>query len=748
MIGGSSFTAALLPADVAVSADHADTRFRLSAARPEIVARTGRLPKLAAIDADIVLLTAPAGYGKTALVAEWAQADERPVVGISVAEPDAGADVLAAALVRALVSLRPRRREFRLARELGVGASSVLLSLLEQAWDPFVLVIDDVHQLRSAESSTVIHAVAEHLPTGSQLVLAGRQTSQLQLARLRATHALCELDSSVLALTPDESRALLERCDLELASDAIELLTAQAEGWPAALFLATLSLRDQPDPHQAALDFTGNRFIEEYIHEEIFRGVPYPLVEFLRRTSVLESLSAPLCDAVSEQVGSAELLATAAAAHLMVSSVDDRHDWYRLHPLVRQLLEDDLRHRDPELHSAAHVRASDWYEEHGDYPLAVSHALGAGDSSRARDLIWKALPTIATGDQPTTLSHWLGSFRHEALVGESTLALAVAMSMLAIGDLAHVQWWLSVAAEGDRHEVLPGGERFDALFALANALVADDGLRAMREHAQFACRHLPTSSPFHFIARAHETWAEHLAGDRTAPAKWDALVQRSATRMPGAEAAGEAVFALAAIEGGDWPEAETRIARARSIAREHPTLDEKPSQALRFAVSALCRAHESSDPMVDWRRGRALLEGVDGAWPWVAILTRSALIRTSLLVGDVKVARELAPELSTSFDSMSGWDELRPRVESVCALVDRVHASAAGMVTPLTAAELRVLRLLPSHLSLGQIAGELFVTRNTIKSQVLAVYRKLEVSSRDEAVARARDLYLVEDPAR
>ena len=236
----------------------------------------------------------------------------------------------------------------------------------------------------------------------------------------------------------------------------------------------------------------------------------------------------------------------------------------------------------------------------------------------------------------------------------------------------------------------------------------------------------------------------YLEGDRSAPAKWDALVQVSAARMPQAEAGGEALFALAAIENGDWVDAEARIARARSIVREHPFLEEKPGQAITFAVSALCQAHAAADATIDGHRARELLARIKGFEPWDAIVTRCALVRVSLLLGDLGTARTLAAEASALLDTMPGWDELRPRVALVYELIDRAQAASTGMAVPLTSAELRVLRLLPSHLSLGQIAGELFVTRNTIKSQVLAVYRKLEVSSRDEAVEQARRFGLIE----
>ena len=319
------------------------------------------------------------------------------------------------------------------------------------------------------------------------------------------------------------------------------------------------------DPWRSADEFSGsNRFIAEYLREEILEGLPDHLLEFLRRVSVLERMSGPLCDALLGQVGSAGTLEDLAASNLMVFRVDEHDEWYRLHQLLREMLSDDLRRRDPELHSALHLRASVWWEERGEYDAAVKHSIAGGDRSRARDLIWKAIPSFAAGDQPSTLSRWLESFDHSELIGDATLALAVAGCRLANGDASEVEWWITVARESDGSKLLPSGERRDAILALFEAMVATDGLHDMREKAELACHLLPTSSPFHFLACMHEAWALHLQGDYSdARSKWDALVRRSPAPIPQGEAAGEAFFALAAADDDNWADAEARIARAR-----------------------------------------------------------------------------------------------------------------------------------------------------------------------------------------
>jgi LuxR family maltose regulon positive regulatory protein len=724
-----------------------DTRFGVGAVRAGTVRRVGRLPKLSEIDSTVVVLSAPAGYGKTTLIAEWEEIDERPFVCVTASEPDTTGPRLLDSVVQALTTIGAiDPLPFAAAREGNIDALLALLAVSEPSSRSFVLVLDDVHHLSGRDSDTAVHALIDHLPPGSQLVIAGRRCSQFHLGRLRAARELVELGAAALALRDDESAALLHACGVDLSEEAVTTLVEHTEGWPAGLYLASISLEQSDDPVDAAIAFSGHdRFVGEYLRDEVSQDLPDDVREFVEQTSVLERLSGPLCDAVVGRAGSAGVLQHLVASNLMVLPLDAHDDWCRLHRLLREMLSGDLRRRDPALHSALHLRASVWWEEREEYDAAVRHAFEGGDTSRARDLIWKALRSFVVGDQASTLSQWLELFDQSALVADPTLALAVAGYRLANGDPAEVEWWIAVAQESDGSDYLPGGERRDAMLALLNAMVAKDGLHDMREQAGFASRLLPMSSPYRFIACMHEAWALHLQGDHSdARSRWDSLVRKSAARVPQAEAAGEAFFALAAIDDGDWVDAQARIARARLIVRDDPILQGKPAEVLVLAVSAFCHAHASSDATIDFDRARELLPRLIGFEPWAEIVTRCALIRASILVGDLGSARALAAEASGLMDRLSGWDELRPGVASVCAMVDSTVSSPTGGAGSLTSAELRVLRHLPTRLSLGEIAAELFVSRNTVKTQTVAVYRKLDVSSRTEAIDRARELGLVE----
>ena len=185
---------------------------------------------------------APAGYGKTTLIEEWAELDRRPFVYVALTEGEYRSHTLAATVARALATLKSTdHRQLRLARDHDISA--LLVSALERPRAAFVLVLDDAHQLSSADSDVVAQTLAEHMPRGSQLVLAARRRSQLHLARLRANHRLFELDAAALALRDNESATLLRSCGAEFSREEITALTERTEGWPVGLYLATLSLR-------------------------------------------------------------------------------------------------------------------------------------------------------------------------------------------------------------------------------------------------------------------------------------------------------------------------------------------------------------------------------------------------------------------------------------------------------------------------------------------------------------------------
>jgi LuxR family maltose regulon positive regulatory protein len=729
-----------------------DTQLRSAEFSAGMVRRVGRLGMLADRDARVVVVSAPAGYGKTTLLAEWAEVDDRPYAWVSVTERENAVLSLVGYIVRALEAIEPiNAHDMSALARIDADINTTLLPslgvVLERRAQPFVLALDDVHLLKSDDTKRALSALVAHMPVASQLVLSGRDRSPIGLGRLRAASRVSELGAEALALQDDEARTLLSATELDIGDKDIDTIIQRAEGWPAGLYLATLSLQSRRNPVDTVCKFSGtDRFVGEYLRDELLRSLPEETVQFMLQTSVLERLSGAVCDALVGRTDSGAVLEALAASNMMVTPLDAHAEWYRYHHLLRDLLVDELRRRAPRLEAELHLKASFWYEGAGDEDAAIRHACVSGNLERARDLLWGALPVFIATGRSSFVGQWLAFFDEAALFADPTLGLAVAASKLAAGDPGEVAWWTAVAEAAGGSEHLPDGESRAAFVSLLHAFVADSGLADMRENVGRACRLFRPTSQWRFLAGVFEAGGLLLQGDKAAAFfEFDELVRSSAVRMPPAEAGGQALFALAAIDEGAWGPAAPRVERARQLVRDLG-LEDKPSQALTFAVSAFAYLHVGATGAArrEWNRARMLLTHMAGIQPWVAVLTRCTLARVSIAQGDVAAAHTIVAEAEGILDTTPGWEALRPRVAQVQTAMANCGMPLTASASPLTTAELRVLRYLPTHLLLEDIAAELYVSRNTVKTHALSIYRKLGVSSRGSAVKRARDSGLLE----
>jgi LuxR family maltose regulon positive regulatory protein len=270
-----------------------------------LVARARLVRRLMGVrDVPVVLLVAPAGYGKTTTLLEWAQHDERPFAWVALGPSDDDADHLRASLARAIDPLTSRDRDF-------------------------VLVLDDVQHLTSKAALDVLAGLVDHPPAGAHVALASRCEPPLALGRMRAHREVFELTSRDFIMTRGEAGALLELAGVSLAATDVDTLVRQTEGWPAGLYLAAVSLRDQPDPPAAVARFGGDdRIVSDYVTDALLAGLPAEQIAFLQRTSVLDRLSGPLCDAVLAQSGSGPILRDLARANALVVRLDRSDEWY------------------------------------------------------------------------------------------------------------------------------------------------------------------------------------------------------------------------------------------------------------------------------------------------------------------------------------------------------------------------------------------------------------------------------------
>ena len=362
------------------------------AARRGIVARTPLLDRLvAAASSAVVSVVAPAGYGKTTFLAQWAESKEPRVGWVSVDDRDNDPVVLLSYIAVALDRIEAiDPRVFRALSSSGAGPEGPrwLVAAMARMRRPGALVIDNLEVVTNPESLDAVAALALGLPMGWQLAIGSRATLPLPTPRLRAQGGIVEVGADGLAMDKAEAQSLLIGAGVELAESDLDVLVERTEGWPAGLYLAALAINAGGAHVDVAHTFTGDdRFMGDYLRTEFLDRVSRADVSFLVRTSILERLSGPLCDVTVGRKGSGHILDRLERNNLLVTPLDHRGEWYRYHHLFRELLHAELRHREPEIIPALHVRAAEWYEANGFPEAAIEHAQAAGDADTVARLV-------------------------------------------------------------------------------------------------------------------------------------------------------------------------------------------------------------------------------------------------------------------------------------------------------------------------------------------------------------------------
>ena len=714
-------------------------------------------------EASAILLAAPAGYGKTTLLSDWAQREKRPVAWLTLTALDNDPEVLLERVAFALTQLAaPRPPAGSDAGDDGHEPRGIDLARLPAALRPQaatlnalgcrrLLVLDDVHSLRSPDA---IRILAELIGAGCaqlQVAIASRAEPVLGLGRLRASGQLLQLGPDELEMTADEARRLLAAAGLEVDEPDLLALVDYTEGWAAGLFLAAVLLRSRPDAGAGAVEtIRGAAEIDEYVREEVLAPLPAGQRTFLTRTSVLPCLTAGLCDAVLETHRSGELMLAVASRSLMVTPQHGSPGSYRCHAMVRDVLRRGLERREPAEVAALHARASAWLAEHEDLDGAIDHAVAARDTQRAGVLIWsQAARFISNLDG--RLAAWLADLGEELIAQSPALSLAAAFEALAAGDaVACERWGLRTAAAAKLAGEGPAAPVDDASLragvCLTRAAGAPRGIPEMAAEAAAASELLEEGSLMRPLACLLHGVASQLLGEtKHGRAALEEAVHGSSEPTVRVEVLGLAELALADTADGEWETAADRIARAREVLEELE-LERDPTFAIVYAVAALVAGEQGrgDDAKRDLATAGRLVAELGHYMGWYEVQVRTVMARACVRLADVSRARALLAEASR-------WARRTHRVESlVVALdtawgeVDDMCAAAADGPGLLTIAELRILRFLPSHLSFREIGERLHVSGNTVKTQAHAVYTKLGAGSRSEAVAKAAEIGLID----
>jgi LuxR family maltose regulon positive regulatory protein len=504
----------------------------------------------------------------------------------------------------------------------------------------------------------------------------------------------------------------------------------RTEGWPAALYLAALALADEPG---AVEDFTGaDRLVSDFLREEVLAELTDDQRAFLRRSSPLAHATGPLCDAVLDVQGSGETLRELAATGLPIEPLDREDTAFRYHPLLAAMLRAELLRVEPERAPVLHRRAADWHEREGDAEQALRHAVAGRDAQRAARLLWALVPRyLQTGDG-AALDEWLRAFGEGDLAAHPALALTAAAHHLAQGRRDQAERCTDAAAAAV-DDVEAGG--MVAAIVLLRACIARDGVARMGEDAARAARLAPADGAAQAPARLLMGVAHHLEGDRPAARMLLEDAAESAIGAPVVAALAHAQLALLAAEADDWDGAAQHADEAH--ARLEPNAAPATARTLVLTVSALVAAYQGD--LTRARReaadGQRLLTSLTGHAPWFVTQVLVWLARAKIRLSDGPAARMLLARAARAQGQVPDAPVLAEWLHDGWERADAFAASATGDGPMLTNAELRVLRLLPSHLSFREIGERLHVSTNTVKTQALSVYRKLDVTSRSQAVS-------------
>jgi LuxR family maltose regulon positive regulatory protein len=696
------------------------------------------------------LVACPAGFGKSTLLAAWreASAGERPMAWVTLDEGDNDVVVLWSHVLEALGQACPGLEAAPLQALVPVAplAEVVLPRLVNELVQQgeAALILDDFHRLASGPARESLDWFIQRLPSSFQLVLASRMDPALPLGTLRARGELLELRADELRFTDQEAAEFLnERLGLALDPGDLELLVARTEGWPAGLYLAALSLEGKPDKHALVAAFDGtSTHVVDFLAEDVLNGYDADLQAFMLRTSVLERLCPALCDEVLGQPGANAALEALARSNLFLIPLDEHRQWFRFHHLFAQILRVELERREPALVRDLHRRAYRWHRTSGTTEEAIHHALAAQAFDDAGGLILETWLFYVNAGRTATVLDWLRAFPDAALERDRRV----------LG----VKAWVS-AMQGQTEEQLRAVSRLRALggldegplpdgmaslessLSLLTAIFGGTGsVASALEHGTRAATLEGPDSPWYPVATWVLGWA-HYCNDELDLA--ERRFRETVTLGPPSEqwlVTTASVAQLSMIAGlRGLREDQQRLAEeAFAMAREHGLLDSIEAGEVPTAKGLALAARGRYDEALAYLEKGLMLRRMWGQ-PLDPADGLIALGAVTAAAGDRAAAAAHFDEAEALLGTCEDPGVLPQRLAAARRTSQRQGDSE------LSERELAVLRLLSGGSSEREIGQQLYVSFNTVHSHVKSIYRKLGVSSRADALERARDELLI-----
>lgn len=722
------------------------------------------IPRTAALDLllpqpgrRLILIRAPAGWGKSSLLQSWgAQSDNaRKFAWLALDAGDNDPVRFFAHLIESLHSLSPDVgvRSIDVLKAPGVSLVDdllpVLLGELEIMPGASILVLDDYHLIDSAEVHEAVDKLIELLPPRLEIAVSTRTEPPLSLARYRGRGQLTEIATRELRFTVDDAQALLNgKLDLELGPAEVERLTERTEGWPAGLYLAALSLRGREHPEAFINDFAGDdRHLVDYLTTEVLEGQCAEIRDFLLRTSFLGRFNASLCDAVTSGNGSAALLRQIERSNLFLVPLDDRRRWYRYHHLFAELLRTEARAINPGAEPEVHEQAANWMLAEGLKTEAVTHLLQAKAFDEAIDLIAESWYPIAASGGQSTVQHWLDQLPREQREKDVRLCVARALVAISLGRLDEVEPALesireAPAAQGRFHDGFESGQQAEVILRSAYRWLLGD-LSGCRETAQDALLSGGPRSGWDSLARIRLGASRFWLGER-AEGISDLELGRAGSRLSGLNPAWISSLGLLAMiraEEGDAETAIDLIAESLATSNELGLAEYWIVAPTHLAQGTLTLAEGRIDEAIA-QLNRGLQLASRGSGPIETAYGQVRLAQAHRLRSNAEEATRMLAEARWTVEaSVDPGPVISSLLEQETATLSADGSSPAGdPFEELSERELSVLRMMSGDLTQREIGDHLFISFNTVKTHSKSIYRKLGVTRRTDAVARARQL--------